>query len=111
MNSDFPIERIMEACHQFVLSRQTRDGAFCYYLDRPWGVEEPNAKDTDAAVAILKMLERPVPHAAKCTRWLLAQQELHGSYSTMTFQTPLSGQRSPVLAVVPMGAFVLIKNS
>lgn len=83
MNSDFPIERIMEACHQFVLSRQTQDGAFCYYLDRPWGVEEPNAKDTYAAVAILKMLGRPVPHAAKCTRWLLAQQELGGSYSTL----------------------------
>ena len=66
VDSDFRSEIAVEACYRYVLSRQTREGAFCFFLYHPWGVEEPNAGDSYAALAILKMLARPVPHAEKC---------------------------------------------
>lgn len=83
VNSDFCHENAVEACYQYVLGRQTPEGGFCFYRYHPWGIEEPNAKDSYAAVSILKMLGRPVPHVEKCTEWLLAQQESDGGYPTL----------------------------
>jgi len=82
-NSDFRQEDAVEACYQYVLSRQTPEGGFCFYRYLPWGIEEPNAKDSYAAVSILKLLGRTVPHVEKCTEWLLAQQESDGGYPTL----------------------------
>ena len=42
-----------EACYRYTLSRQTEEGGFCFYAYPEWRVAEPNALDTQAAVAIL----------------------------------------------------------
>ena len=73
----------IEACYAYTLGRQTRHGGFCYYAYVPWGVEEPNALDTNAALAILDLLKRPVPRSEDCADWLLAVQDELGGYSSM----------------------------
>ena len=72
-----------DGCCQYVLSRQCQQGGFCFYAYQAWGVEEPNAPDTHAAVAALGLLGRPLPRASECVAWLQEQQEADGSYSTL----------------------------
>jgi hypothetical protein len=74
----------VDACYRYVLGRQTVDGGFCFYVYHDWGVEEPNAPDTYAAVASLGLLERPVPRHAHVADWLKAQQDPRGGYPTLT---------------------------
>lgn len=73
----------VEACYRYTRSRQTRQGGFCVYLYRAWGVEEPNTPDTHAAVAILRLLDRTVPEVERCIGWLQAQQDSAGGYPTL----------------------------
>lgn len=73
----------VDGCRRYVLSRQVEQGGFCYYAYRPWGVEEPNAPDTHAAVAALRLLKQPTPEAVRCIAWLQTQQEADGGYSTL----------------------------
>ena len=73
----------VEACYRYTVAHQTSEGGFCFYAYRPWGVEEPNAPDTRAAVAILALMEKPVPERERCLAWLRAQQEQDGGYSTL----------------------------
>lgn len=72
-----------EACYRYVVDHQTREGGFCFYAYRAWGVGEPNAPDTHAAVEILALLGRPVPAREPCVQWLRAQQDDDGSFSTL----------------------------
>jgi hypothetical protein len=55
----------VKACHSCVAGRQTREGGFCYYAHSEWGVEEPNAPDTHAAIAIFRILGLAVPDPSK----------------------------------------------
>lgn len=77
------INAAMEACRGYTLSRQTRHGGFCYYMYAPWGVEEPNALDTYAALAILDLLHCPVPRVRDCADWLSNLQDERGGYSSL----------------------------
>jgi hypothetical protein len=71
------------ACYAYAAGHQTRDGGFCYYAYAPWRVEEPNAPDTYAAIAICRILGRPVPRRGSCTAWLRAQQDFSGGYPSL----------------------------
>jgi len=73
----------VEACYQYVLGRQTGHGGFCFYRHAEWGVEEPNAPDTWAALEVAAKLNRQVPKPLKCVTWLGAQQDRFGRYWTL----------------------------
>ena len=72
----------VEACYRYVCSRQTSEGGFCFYAYPQWGVEDPNAPDTCAAVQIFGLLGAPTPAADKCIAWLAAQQDAAGGFQT-----------------------------
>jgi hypothetical protein len=72
-----------EACYRYALRCQTSQGGFCFYAYPEWGIEEPNAPDTCAAVAIFGLLELPVPRAERCQAWLRALQDHSGGYPTL----------------------------
>jgi hypothetical protein len=73
-----------DAVGRYLQSRRTRFGGYCYYRTPEWGVDEPNAPDTLAALASLQILEI-APEAAEATaRWLRALQSGDGGYPTMT---------------------------
>jgi len=73
----------LAACRRYTLACQTSQGGFCFYAYPEWGVEEPNAPDTWAAVAILDLLNSPMPRAAQCRAWLAAEQDTSGGYPTL----------------------------
>jgi hypothetical protein len=70
-------------CHAYILSRQTPQGGFCFYRYAPWGVEEPNAVDTWAAVTSLDLLGYPVPGSERLVAWLRDLQNDNGRYPTL----------------------------
>jgi hypothetical protein len=70
----------VDACYEYIVGRQTMDAGFCFYSYHDWGVEEPNAPDTYAAVASLGLLDRPVPRRAAVADWLEAQQDPYGGF-------------------------------
>jgi hypothetical protein len=72
-----------EACYRYTLSRQTPRGGFSFYAYPEWGVAEPNAPDTYAAVAILALFGRPVPRMEDCAIWLAEQQDRSGGFPTL----------------------------
>ena len=72
-----------EACYRYALSRQSPTGGFCYYNYSPWGVEDANAPDTHAAIAIFQLLCRPVPNVERCVDWLRSLQDSAGAYPTL----------------------------
>jgi hypothetical protein len=72
-----------EACYRYTLSRQTPRGGFSFYAYPEWGVAEPNAPDTYAAVAILALFGRPVPRIDDCIAWLANQQDSCGGFPTL----------------------------
>jgi hypothetical protein len=71
------------ACYEYIVGRQTLDAGFCFYSYHDWGVEEPNAPDTHAAVASLGLLGRAVPRRAAVADWLKSQQDPDGGFSTL----------------------------
>lgn len=73
----------VEACYRYTLGRQTRQGGFCFYTHAEWGVEEPNAPDTRAALEIVAKLGRSIRNPLQCVAWLRAQQDASGGYSTL----------------------------
>jgi hypothetical protein len=73
-----------DACYEYIVGRQTLDAGFCFYSYHDWGVEEPNAPDTYAAVASLGLLDRPVPRRAAVADWLKAEQDPDGGFRTLT---------------------------
>lgn len=72
------------AAADYVLRRQTPAGGFCFYRTPQWGVEEPNAPDTLAALASLLLLgvEPPAPEATG--QWLRHLQNDEGGYPSLT---------------------------
>lgn len=69
------------ACRRYIISRQTPEGAFCFY--RGYGVEEPNGLDTYSAVASLRILGAPIPNADELVAWLQRLQDGQGGYPNL----------------------------
>lgn len=70
-------------CRRYIHSRQTPQGGFCFYRYPSWGVEEPNAPDTWAALASLALLDETPRHAQLITKWLREQQDGNGGFPTL----------------------------
>lgn len=73
----------VEGCRHYVLDRQTPAGGFCFYRYGLWGVEEPNAVDTCAAIASLVLLECAVPQLDDVVTWLHSLQDRSGGYASV----------------------------
>lgn len=65
------------------MGRQTPRGGFSFFAHVEWGVEEPNAPDTWAALEVAATLGQPVPNLMRCIAWLRAQQDEFGGYSSL----------------------------
>jgi len=73
-----------EAAGRYVLSRRTPLGGYSFYRTPEWGVEEPNAPDTLAALECLRLLGIPVPEPEQTAGWLRGLQDREGGYPTLT---------------------------
>jgi len=73
----------VESCYRYTLGCQAIQGGFAFYACPEWGVEQPNAPDTYAALEILRLLGRGVPEREHCKAWLKAQQDIFGGYPTL----------------------------
>lgn len=73
-----------DAVARYVLGRRTPTGGYCYYRTPGWGVEEPNAPDTLAALECLAILGIEPPGAEATGAWLRALQADDGGYATLT---------------------------
>ncbi|MGE0072254.1 MAG: prenyltransferase/squalene oxidase repeat-containing protein [Thiomonas sp.] len=71
------------AAAAYILGRQCPQGGFSFYRTPQWGVEEPNALDTFAAVAALRLLGLEVPQPQRITLWLSALQREDGSWPSL----------------------------
>ncbi|HVM65123.1 MAG TPA: hypothetical protein VMU14_09705, partial [Acidimicrobiales bacterium] len=65
-----------------MLGRRTVTGGYCFYRVAAWGVEEPNAPDTLAALESLRLLRTPPPGATATVQWLRDLQSADGGYPT-----------------------------
>lgn len=63
-------------CRDYVESRQSRDGGFCFYGSDY--IEESNLYDTGFALATLRALRVEPPRRSELASWLSAQQETLG---------------------------------
>ena len=72
------------AALRYVLSRRTPEGGYCFYRTPQWGVEEPNAPDTLAALQSLRLLGVEPPEPERTERFLRSLQDEDGDYSTLT---------------------------
>jgi len=73
-----------EAVGHYVLGRRTPAGGYSYYRTPEWGVEEPNAPDTLAAIESLQLLGIAVPEPEVTDGWLQTLQGDDGGYPTLT---------------------------
>lgn len=73
-----------EAAGRYVLSRRTPLGGYSFYRTPEWGVEEPNAPDTLAALECLRLLGVPFPEPELTAGWLRGLQDQEGGYPTLT---------------------------
>ncbi len=69
---------------RYVLSRRTPEGGYCFYRTPNWGVEEPNAPDTLAALESLRLLGVEPPEPERTERFLRSLQDEDGGYPTLT---------------------------
>lgn len=76
-----PLDR--EAAGRYVLSRLTPGGGSSHRTPQ-WGVEEPDAPDTLAALESLRILGLGIPEPEATGRWLASQQSVDGDYPTLT---------------------------
>ncbi|HVM67390.1 MAG TPA: prenyltransferase/squalene oxidase repeat-containing protein [Acidimicrobiales bacterium] len=72
----------LAAARRYVLGRRTVAGGYCFYRVPAWGVEEPNAPDTLAALESLRLLRTPPQGAAATAQWLRGLQSADGGYPT-----------------------------
>jgi len=80
--SDWSLDRARAG--SYVLGRRTPAGGYCFYRTPQWGVEEPNAPDTLAALECLTLLGIDPPEPEATGRWLQSLQTQDGGYSTFT---------------------------
>jgi hypothetical protein len=67
----------------YVLSRRSTGGGYCFYRTPAWGVEEPNAPDTLAALESLRLLGIDPPHPEATGRYLRSVQRDDGGFPTL----------------------------
>lgn len=72
-----PEEVLKERTYSYVLNCQCRSGGFCFYR-----LEEPNGSDTYYALAVLRMLGKPVSSDATA-HYLKKTQKDDGSYNNL----------------------------
>ena len=72
-----------EALTRYVLDRQTPTGGFCFYRTPEWGVDEPNAPDTLAALESLRLVGRQAPVPELTAAWLQTLQQDDGGFATL----------------------------
>lgn len=72
------------AVARYVLGRRTAQGGYCFYRTPEWGVEEPNAPDTLAALESLGLLGIDIPAVEQTGDWLRGLQDDSGGYPTLT---------------------------
>lgn len=72
------------AAADYVLSRHTPAGGFCFYRTPQWGVEEPNPPDTLAALASLLLLGVDPPAPEVTGQWLRRLQDDDGGFPSLT---------------------------
>lgn len=72
------------AAARYVLGRRTPDGGYSFYRTPSWGVEEPNAPDTLAALESLRVVGVDVPEPRETTGWLRSLQDHEGGFATLT---------------------------
>jgi hypothetical protein len=72
------------AAARYVRTRQTAAGGYSFYRTPEWGVEEPNARDTLAALECLRILGLEPPQSQLTAAWLRALQAPDGGYATLT---------------------------
>lgn len=73
-----------EAAGRYVLGRHDPGSGYCFYRTPEWGVEEPDAPDTLAALRTLGLLSLAVPEPQATVDWLRSLQEGDGSFPTLT---------------------------
>jgi hypothetical protein len=74
----------VEAVQRYVLGRLSPEGGYSYYRVPAWGVEEPNAPDTLAALASLRLLGIPPPEPERTESYLQSLQHHDGGYPSFT---------------------------
>lgn len=72
-----------DALARYVLSRRTPEGGYSYYRTPQWGIEEPNAPDTLAALESFRMLRMDAPEATTTGNWLRGLQDDFGGYPSL----------------------------
>ncbi|WP_312283713.1 hypothetical protein [Candidatus Igneacidithiobacillus taiwanensis] len=74
----------VDAATRYILSRECRQGGYSFYRTPEWGVEEPNARDTLAALDSLLRLGVTPPQPERTLSWLQTLQYENGSWATIT---------------------------
>ena len=73
-----------DAAARYVLGRRTPDGGYSFYRTPLWGVEEPNAPDTLAALESLRIVGVDIPDPHGTVGWLSSLQDPEGGFATLT---------------------------
>jgi hypothetical protein len=79
-----PVGIDRESAGRYVLGRRTPEGGFSFYRTPSWGIEEPNAPDTLAALESLRLLALEAPAPRETVGWLRSLQEGDGGFATLT---------------------------
>lgn len=74
----------VDAATRYILSRECREGGYSFYRTPEWGVEEPNARDTLAALDSLLRLGVAPPQPERTLSWLQTLQYENGGWATFT---------------------------
>ncbi|HUY29625.1 MAG TPA: prenyltransferase/squalene oxidase repeat-containing protein [Acidimicrobiales bacterium] len=72
------------AAARYVLGRRTTKAGYSFYRTPEWGVEEPSAPDTLAALESLRILAVEVPEPDATVDWLRSLQADDGGFPTLT---------------------------
>ncbi|WP_414039819.1 prenyltransferase/squalene oxidase repeat-containing protein [Acidithiobacillus sp. M4-SHS-6] len=72
------------AAIHYIRGRRCPQGGYSFYRTPEWGVEEPSAPDTFAALDALRLLGEPAQDAEQSVAWLQSLQNGNGSWPTLT---------------------------
>lgn len=71
-----------EAAARYVVGRQGASGGYSFYRTPEWGIDEPNAPDTSAALSAFRRLGVAAPRRDTTIAYLRALQDLDGGFPT-----------------------------
>jgi hypothetical protein len=90
--SNSRIEQTIDRAVDYVVSRQCRNGGFCYYRSDDFDLEEPNLRDTYYAVAACKLLTREIPNRDRVVDYLRSMRTA-GRQSSYLYYYAFTAQR------------------